>query len=218
MSRSGEPSRTLLLCRSARGTYRRNAALTAASCIGANTHGFHIEQAGYAAWSAVVWGKHYRTLQHAAYKTAVHCKVFAIPVRFVAASGLPGMAGITTHAEVTKASKRLDPAHAWWYTHLDPGPRAVHEGLGDVAYREIDEEAENQRLAYVALTRAQLRLYLPRYGDKAFDSTAAYAPGPSPAPPGSGATGSPDHTPAGGRNAHDRSRAVITRWLNCSIR
>ena len=29
---------------------------------------------------------------------------------------------VTTHAEVTKASKRLDPAHAWWYTHTDPGP------------------------------------------------------------------------------------------------
>ena len=59
---------------------------------------------------------------YAAYKTAVHCKVFGIPVRFVVASELPGMTGITTHAEVTKASKRLDPAHAWWYTHLDPGP------------------------------------------------------------------------------------------------
>ena len=94
----------------------------ARSCIGANTHGFHIEQAGYARWSAVVWGKHYRTLQRAAYKTAVHCKVFSIPVRFVTAAEMPGMAGITTHAEVTKASKRLDPAHAWWYSHTDPGP------------------------------------------------------------------------------------------------
>ena len=94
----------------------------AASAFGANTHGFHIEQAGYAAWSAVVWGKHYRTLQRAAYKTALHCKVFGIPVVFVSAERLPGMAGITTHAEVTKASKRLDPSHAWWYSHTDPGP------------------------------------------------------------------------------------------------
>src|SRR5438270_4165012 len=93
----------------------------AASCIGANTHGFHIEQAGYAKWSAVVWRKHYRTLDRAAYKTAVHCKVFAIPVQFVSAAELPGKRGITTHAEITKASKRLEPAHAWWYTHLDPG-------------------------------------------------------------------------------------------------
>lgn len=94
----------------------------ARSCFDANLHGFHIEQAGYARWSAVVWRSHYRTLQRAAYKTAVHCKLFGVPVQFVAARGLPGTPGITTHAEITKASKRLDPAHAWRYTHLDPGP------------------------------------------------------------------------------------------------
>ena len=94
----------------------------ATSAFGANTHGFHIEQAGYAKWSAVVWRKHYRTLDRAAYKTAIHCKVFDIPVRFVTAAELPGAHGITTHAEVTKASKRLDPSHSWWFTHTDPGP------------------------------------------------------------------------------------------------
>jgi exodeoxyribonuclease V beta subunit len=39
-----------------------------------------------------------------------------------------------------------------------------------------EQEAENQRLAYVALTRAQLRLYLPRYGDKAMDERSLYQP------------------------------------------
>jgi exodeoxyribonuclease V beta subunit len=35
-------------------------------------------------------------------------------------------------------------------------------------------EAENQRLAYVALTRAQVRLYLPLYGHRALDEGATY--------------------------------------------
>jgi hypothetical protein len=90
--------------------------------IGANTHGFHIEQAGYAKWSAVIWRSHRKTLERAAYKTAYHCHVFKIPPVFVAADELPGKHGITTHAEVTKASKRLDPAHAYRYDHTDPGP------------------------------------------------------------------------------------------------
>jgi exodeoxyribonuclease V beta subunit len=37
-----------------------------------------------------------------------------------------------------------------------------------------ETEAENQRLAYVALTRAQVRLYLPLYGDKALKDNATY--------------------------------------------
>ena len=41
---------------------------------------------------------------------------------------------------------------------------------------ETENDAENQRLAYVALTRAQIRLYLPLYGDKALDRTATYQP------------------------------------------
>jgi N-acetylmuramoyl-L-alanine amidase len=94
----------------------------ASSSFGANTHGLHIEQAGYARWSAIMWRRHWRTLERAAYKTAVHCKLFQIPVRFVTARELPAAHGITTHAEVTQASKRLDPEHAWTYSHTDPGP------------------------------------------------------------------------------------------------
>ena len=89
--------------------------------IGANTHGFHIEQAGYAKWSAVVWSSHRRTLQRAAYKAAFHCRKFKIQPVFVTAAELPGKRGITTHAEITKASKRLDPEHAYAYDHTDPG-------------------------------------------------------------------------------------------------
>lgn len=80
---------------------------------GANEQGFHIEQAGFARWSAVIWRKHLNTLKRAAYKAALHCKLFGIPVRFVYAADLEaGKAGITTHAECTKA---------FGGTHTDPG-------------------------------------------------------------------------------------------------
>lgn len=95
----------------------------AASAIGANTGGFHIEQAGYARWSAVVWLSHLNTLRRAAWKTAVWAKYFNIPLRFVDADALKvGARGITTHNEVSAASRALDPAHAYRYSHSDPGP------------------------------------------------------------------------------------------------
>lgn len=90
--------------------------------IRANLHGFHIEQAGYAKWTGGVWRrKHMRALNRAAYKTAVHLHRFTIPPQFVTAAELPHKHGVTTHAEITKASKRLDPQHAWSYNHTDPG-------------------------------------------------------------------------------------------------
>jgi hypothetical protein len=80
---------------------------------GANEHGFHIEQAGYAAWSSVLWLRHMRTLKRAAYKTALHCKAFGIPTTFVTAAGLKrNVPGVTTHRECSKA---------FGGTHSDPG-------------------------------------------------------------------------------------------------
>jgi hypothetical protein len=81
---------------------------------GANEQGFHIEQAGYAKWSAVIWRKHLGTLRRCAYKTAVHCREFGIPTRFLKAADLKaGHSGITTHREISKA---------FGGTHTDPGP------------------------------------------------------------------------------------------------
>lgn len=94
----------------------------AASAFGANTHGFHIEQAGYASWSRIEWEQHLKQLERVAFKTAYHCKVFKIPPRFVTAAELPAKHGITTHAEVSAASRRLDPGNASRYSHTDPGP------------------------------------------------------------------------------------------------
>jgi hypothetical protein len=94
----------------------------AASSFRANTHGFHIEQAGYARWSTPIWRRHFRTLNRAAYKTALHLHRFRLPVRFVTADGLlRGEKGVTTHAEISRASRKQDPRHARNYTHSDPG-------------------------------------------------------------------------------------------------
>jgi hypothetical protein len=113
----------------------------AASSFGANTHGLHIEQAGYAAWSAVIWRKHIRTLNRAAYKTALHLHRFHLPVRFVTAGGLlRGEKGVTTHAEISKASRKQDPRHARNYSHSDPGrlwPRRLFMARVRHYYREL---------------------------------------------------------------------------------
>lgn len=106
-------------------------AWAARSCFEANLHGFHIELAGLARWSMAVWESHRQTLRRAAYKTALHCLAFDVPLRFVFAADLPSLAGVTTHAEITKASKRLDPKHAGRYSHTDPGaffPRRLFMG------------------------------------------------------------------------------------------
>lgn len=84
------------------------------AAYGGNLAGFHIEQAGFAKWSLVVWTKHRQTLRRAAYKTALHCLLFKIPPTFIWAPGLKrGEEGITTHAECTKA---------FGGSHTDPGP------------------------------------------------------------------------------------------------
>lgn len=81
---------------------------------GANLSGFHIEQCGFARWTNGEWRKHLSLLRRAAYKAAIHCDYYRIPVRFVDAEGLKkGQKGITTHAECTKA---------FGGDHTDPGP------------------------------------------------------------------------------------------------
>jgi hypothetical protein len=81
---------------------------------GANYHGWHIEQAGFATWSNILWSStHRNTMRRAAYRAAVRCYKFKIPAKFVKADGLKlGVKGITTHAECTKA---------FGGNHTDPG-------------------------------------------------------------------------------------------------
>jgi len=84
---------------------------------GTNYSGFHIEQAGYAKWTSYIWSKtHRNTLNRAAFKTALHCKRYGIPVRWVAAGGLRlGVSGITSHNECSKAfgGTHWDPGSGW---------------------------------------------------------------------------------------------------------
>jgi hypothetical protein len=84
--------------------------------VGANTKGFHIEQCGFAKWSAAIWQAHRQTLRRAAYKTAYHCHKFGIPPRFVDAAALKrGDKGVTTHKECSKAfgGDHSDPGLFW---------------------------------------------------------------------------------------------------------
>jgi len=63
------------------------------------------------------------------------------------------------------------------HTLHDAAGRALVVGPQDEATEkalEDDRDAEHQRLAYVALTRAKLRLYLPRYPDDAIDKRSMY--------------------------------------------
>lgn len=84
---------------------------------GANYFGFHIEQAGYAKWTKYIWSKtHRKTLNRAAFKTALHCKRYGVPRKFVDANGLKlGVPGITTHDECSKAfgGSHYDPGTGW---------------------------------------------------------------------------------------------------------
>jgi exodeoxyribonuclease V beta subunit len=61
----------------------------------------------------------------------------------------------------------------------DGAGRALVVGSKDdatTARVKADQDSEHQRLAYVALTRAQVRLYLPRYGDKVVAERSLYEP------------------------------------------
>ena len=82
----------------------------------ANTQGFHIEQCGYAAWTAAEWEKHLPMLHRTAYKLAVHSKVFGIPLVVLDAAAVKaGKKGITTHAVISQAFPNNQG------NHHDPG-------------------------------------------------------------------------------------------------
>ncbi len=83
---------------------------------GCNKQGIGIEHAGWARQTPEQWRDDYsrRMLQRSAWLVARLCAQFQIPVVFVDAGGLVlGEAGITTHAEVTRAFGKSD--------HTDPG-------------------------------------------------------------------------------------------------
>lgn len=66
--------------------------------IGANTRGWHLELAGFAQWERSQWLAHRGTIERGAYKTALHCRAFGIPPRFLSDRELrAGKRGIVSH-------------------------------------------------------------------------------------------------------------------------
>ena len=88
---------------------------------GANTIGFHIEQAGFASWSKEEWLKHKKTLDRAAYKTAFHSRRFNLPLDWLDVNDLvDGKPGITSHVIVNQMAIRLNlPGD---HSHTCPAP------------------------------------------------------------------------------------------------
>jgi N-acetylmuramoyl-L-alanine amidase len=88
-----------------------------------NTNGFHIEQAGFAAWTRAEWLEHKPTIQRAAYKAALRCQRFKIPARVLNVAQLRAdfakhepAGGIVTHLTVSAAfgeSDHTDPGHGY---------------------------------------------------------------------------------------------------------
>jgi exodeoxyribonuclease V beta subunit len=83
-------------------------------------------------------------------------------------------------------AKGLEAPYVFLFGAASPAPRSKVSALRDAAGRRLivathdeaikqqladETEAENQRLAYVALTRAQIRLYLPLYGEAKLDGS-----------------------------------------------
>lgn len=114
-----------------------------------NTHGFHIEQAGFAKWTRAEWMVHEQTIKRAAYKAALRCRWYKIPPRVLTVKQLqddyghlehgsripvhrgPLEGGIVTHATISKAfglSDHTDPGDGY---PIDVFLAHVHEYLKD---------------------------------------------------------------------------------------
>jgi hypothetical protein len=80
----------------------------------ANTDGWHIEMAGFAAWTRAEWLAHHGTIYRAAFKVQLHARKFGIPLRYLTDKQLyaGNVKGIITHAQVTRV---------FGGTHTDPG-------------------------------------------------------------------------------------------------
>lgn len=105
---------------------------------GLNEQGWHLEMAGYAHWTRAEWLKHSAELKRGAYKAALRCNAYKIPVRWVGPIGLRlGRAGLTTHRDVSYAWPILARAAGF---HTDPGkgfPRDVFLSLVHLYLAEL---------------------------------------------------------------------------------
>ena len=91
---------------------------------GANTSGLHIETCGFARWSLQEWMRHRATLDRSAYKAAVWCFTFGIPVRRLTNAELRAgtRKGFVSHAQCFQefgGSVRTDPGAGYpWDFYL----------------------------------------------------------------------------------------------------
>lgn len=108
---------------------------------GANYHGMHQEQAGYAKWTTLMWSKqHRKLLERDAFKTAVDCRKYDIPPYFLKAAQLKPIAqgtkvkGITTHWECTQAfgGSHTDPGKGWPRLYFMMRVRYHHKRLSHI--------------------------------------------------------------------------------------
>jgi len=83
-----------------------------------NSHGVHIEQAGFSAWTRDEWLQHRGTIRRAAFHAARWCKAYGIPRVWLDADNLHAKGesarGLTSHNNVSLAFRQS--------THTDPGP------------------------------------------------------------------------------------------------
>jgi len=80
-----------------------------------NTRGFHIEITGFAHWTSSEWASHKKRVENAAYRAAIRCHRYSIPVIWRSPEDLrANRNGITSHANIDLAYHQSN--------HTDPGP------------------------------------------------------------------------------------------------
>jgi hypothetical protein len=106
---------------------------------GANTHGLHIEHAGFAHWTRRVWLEHSAMLERSAYKTARWCWQYRLPRRWLTVAQLRRHErGFCTHAQASAAFPPNDG-------HSDPGahfPKDLYMRLVRKHYAAIVKQAK----------------------------------------------------------------------------
>lgn len=117
-----------------------------------NTHGYHVEFCGFAAWGRGRWMLHRNTIRRGAYKIALRCKWYRIPPRWLDVNDLrrdfgteieggvpqhqgPMRGGLVTHATISEAYELSD--------HHDPGPNFPLDVLLADVLRYLGQDGRN---------------------------------------------------------------------------
>lgn len=97
-----------------------------------NMQGFHIEIVGFAHWTKAEWATHKKRVENAAYRAAIRCNRFSVPIRWNSVADLlANKHGITSHANISAAFHQT--------THTDPG-----EGFPVLEFMELVQWYSNR--------------------------------------------------------------------------